>query len=276
MKINELETSLMLLICDDLLGNKDLFMKFPLLQGTLPYLSKTRDFLHSALLVKHSLEEQNVRKILKILDAKHDSQIRVVHFFLRSLLERVQEPSQKEHYESIRDTFLPLGLSVNRLSYSKQVAECKRLEAQLKDPGNKELCDTLKAIEIKTPQEKKTVFDWLTELVDLGEKMGASLQELAKLSSGVAVVKEANASGAKVREIASERAAQLQFFELIRLLRMNVSIAMKEHPELEKKLWSRLDQELAKSSPNAKNTKTTQTSSPSAESSSQQTPTPAS
>ena len=238
-RVNELATTVMIVICNYFLDEcRDLFKKYPLMMPVENYIVKVRDGLVLSISSFPAIEAvEKLQMKSQKLDQLHDRGNRV----LFNLIDTVTDDTSDEHYQQslseLKEFIFPMGLSVNRLSRTREAGEAIRLETQLKEPWVHKL---LLTITLGHSGKNWTGLELAQKIVAAGKALGDTLRKIED-------VKASQENGSKAhfatQHIPSEGEARKEFYRMIRMLREVSNIALEEDREGQNRLWKLLTEE---------------------------------
>ena len=238
MSLRDLQINVMITICSYFITTcKDILQGHPLTKSIYDYAKSVHEVLTLSITTKHETTIEKLTRLASQLDKRHDALNRGVYGVLSAFSEFATDPKKKEDILTVRDTLFPMGLSVNSLSYSAQAGEAKRLEEQLKDP---QLQRTLKAMFFGDGQQQISVYQALTELTQIGEKLGDTLASMSKHKA------ELKTNTSTTPQVKTEGEARLMFFQLVRMLQETSKVTLEHQSDKATILWQKLNEELSR------------------------------
>lgn len=229
--------NMMISICDYLLENcKSIFDQHTLLLSLYPYVQDIRNnLIWIAADVPNTDEMNQLQTEANELDERHDALNRAVYFMLGALAERTQDVVEKATLFNLRDVLFPMDLRINRLAWMAEAGEAQRLAKQLDDPA---IQIALNNISIQVNGVSSTAFEWIQDIVQVGQKLGGVARKLTHFRAVAG-------NNPPTTMFASIREARQEFFQMIRLLQETAQVALRQHPQQTVVLWKALNESLA-------------------------------
>lgn len=141
--------------------------RFPALVGSLV----TLDRAHEGLLATQQKEGVKAAEIQRLteqateLDAVHDRKARAVFGLLGGLVDRADDPAERDAWEALRQALFPKGLASNSASYLAQAGNVQLIRARLTPAMQRRLDQT----DMGGESLGETVADWFSAAHQLGE-----------------------------------------------------------------------------------------------------------